>query len=110
MWRNDILQKGAHTMSVARVTRGNVIVVKNCDGDLVVTAPNAVAAVWAQADTATLAAAIASGAMIVEYDGPPKRKIQYHSLQQMRSLLAEVRRKVAGAPTHRRARHRRGFR
>lgn len=47
-------------------------------------------ATWTSADVTALKAAIASGVMSVEYQGPPSRRITYHSLAEMRSLLAEM--------------------
>ncbi len=45
---------------------------------------------WTEADITTLRAAVASGVLSVEYSGPPSRRIQYQSLAEMRSLLAEM--------------------
>jgi len=45
---------------------------------------------WTQTDVDKLAAAVASGVLSVEYDGPPSRRVQYQSLKEMRSLLAEM--------------------
>ena len=67
-------------------------------------------AFWTQADIDTLKAAIAGGVLIVEYDGPPKRKIQYQDLAEMRSLLAEMRGEVEAPTAYRRTTHSRGFR
>lgn len=68
------------------------------------------AVTWTQADADTLKAAIASGVREVEYDGPPKRRVRYHDLEQMRSLYAEMVRQLCDSPTHRIARHTKGFR
>jgi hypothetical protein len=67
-------------------------------------------AFWTQADVDALKAAIASGALEVEYHGPPRRRVVYQSFAAMRSLLAEMRREVEGSVTHRKAIHRKGFR
>lgn len=67
-------------------------------------------AFWTQADIDALRVAIASGVLTVSYDGPPKRQATYHSLAQMRSLLSEMRRDVAGNVTYRRTKHAKGFR
>lgn len=34
--------------------------------------------------------AIVSGVLEVEYDGPPKRRVRYQSLSEMRDLLASI--------------------
>lgn len=47
-------------------------------------------AIWTQADVDTLKAAVATGVLSVEYSGPPARRITYHSLAEMRSLLASM--------------------
>lgn len=47
-------------------------------------------ATWVQADVDVLKAAIASGVLSVEYAGPPARRVTYHGLAEMRSLLAEM--------------------
>jgi roadblock/LC7 domain-containing protein len=52
---------------------------------------------WIQADIDNLKTAIASGVLVVSYDGPPKRLIQYQSLPEMRALLAEMVADVAAA-------------
>ena len=54
-------------------------------------------ATWTQSDVDTLAAAIATGVLSVEYSGPPARRVQYHSLKEMRDLLAEMRAAVGDA-------------
>ena len=46
--------------------------------------------VWTQTDVDALKAAVATGVLSVEYVGPPARRITYHSLSEMRSLLAEM--------------------
>lgn len=45
---------------------------------------------WLQADVDALRAAVASGVLVVSYNGPPARQITYQSLEAMRSLLAEM--------------------
>lgn len=50
---------------------------------------------WTAQDILTLKAAIGSGILIVSYDGPPKRLIQYQSLDAMRALLASMVQDVA---------------
>lgn len=37
-----------------------------------------------------LRAAVASGVLTVHYSGPPARTVTYHSLAEMRALLAEM--------------------
>jgi hypothetical protein len=54
-------------------------------------------ALWTQADIDTLKVAVASGVLVVRYDGPPARMVTYHNLAEMRSLLAEMVREVATA-------------
>lgn len=54
-------------------------------------------ATWTAADVATLRAAVASGVLSVEFSGPPSRRVQYQSLDAMRSLLAEMVADVANA-------------
>jgi hypothetical protein len=66
-------------------------------------------ALWTQADIDRLRAAVASGVLTVRYDGPPARAITYHSLSEMRSLLASMVAEVSGAPRHRYAATRKGF-
>jgi len=71
-------------------------------------------ATWTQDDVDRLKAAVGSGVLTVSYDGPPKRSITYHSLRDMRELLAEMVREVAGEtgaapPSFRRVAWRRGF-
>jgi len=53
-------------------------------------------ATWTQSDIDTLKAAIATGVLSVRYSGPPAREVQYHSLREMRDLLAEMIADVAG--------------
>lgn len=67
------------------------------------------AGIWTQADIDTLKAAVASGVLMVEYDGPPKRSITYQSLGAMRALLAEMIRQVNPQPAFRRASFSKGF-
>jgi hypothetical protein len=45
---------------------------------------------WTQEEIDTLRAAIASGILIVEYDGPPRRKVQYQTLSEMRVALSKM--------------------
>lgn len=52
---------------------------------------------WTQADIDRLHAAIASGILTVEYDGPPKRLITYQSISQMRQVLGSAVQAVAAA-------------
>ncbi len=71
------------------------------------------AALWTQTDVDTLKAAIASGVLTVEYDGPPARKITYQSLAAMRSLLSEMVATVGNAAgtrtNYKLMAHRKGF-
>jgi hypothetical protein len=46
---------------------------------------------WTQQDLDALKAAVASGVLRVRYKGPPEREVEYQSLAEMRSLLAEMR-------------------
>lgn len=66
---------------------------------------------WTQADLDKLKEAVASGVLSVRYDGPPARSITYQDLREMRALLAEMTRDVAGAgvKTHRYATTNKGF-
>ncbi len=68
---------------------------------------------WTQAEVDALKAAIASGVLSVEYDGPPARRVQYQSLAAMRELLAAIVAESAAAAgtrvTVRYAAHRKGF-
>lgn len=73
-------------------------------------------ALWTQAEIDALKAAIASGVLSVRYDGPPARTVTYHSLAEMRSLLASMVQDVASssgsssrAPRYRYAATRKGF-
>lgn len=54
-------------------------------------------ALWTQADVDALKAAVASGVLSVEYAGPPARRVTYHGLAEMRSLLASMQADVAQA-------------
>jgi hypothetical protein len=54
-------------------------------------------ALWTQADVDALKAAVASGVLSVRYDGPPGRTVTYHSLSEMRALLASMVQDVARA-------------
>lgn len=65
--------------------------------------------IWSQSDIDTLKAAIASGVVSVSYAGPPARTITYQSLDQMRSLLAEMQRSVSGSTSYRRVAFSKGF-
>lgn len=65
---------------------------------------------WTQADIDTLEAAIKSGVRRVKYGGPPAREAEYHSLSEMRALLAEMRREVSAGPSYRLVSHTKGFR
>ena len=67
---------------------------------------------WTQADIDTLKTAIAEGVLIVSFDGPPKRTIQYQQLSEMRKLLAEMIKCVNGtdSPNRRLAQWDKGFR
>ena len=68
---------------------------------------------WTQADIDALRAAVATGVRSVTYSGPPERTVVYHSLAEMRSLLAEMVAAVRGAagtrPVSRYAGTRKGF-
>lgn len=56
---------------------------------------------WSQSDIDKLRAAIASGVRRIRYDGPPAREAEYHSLQEMRDLLAEMTNTVSKPPAFR---------
>ena len=61
-------------------------------------------AIWTEADVSALKAAVASGILSVRYEGPPARQITYHSLTEMRSLLASMVADVSaasGSPSYR---------
>lgn len=45
---------------------------------------------WTPADIAKLEAAIASGTKEVEYDGPPRRRIEYQDIDAMKRVLDEM--------------------
>ena len=70
-------------------------------------------ATWTQADLDTLKAAVASGVLSVEYSGPPARRVTYHGLAEMRSLLAEMAASVESAAgtrsSYKLAGHRKGL-
>ena len=66
-------------------------------------------ATWQQSDIDQLKAAIATGVLIVDYDGPPKRSVTYQSLPEMRKVLAEMVRAVNKPPAFRRASFSKGF-
>lgn len=67
------------------------------------------ATIWTQADIDTLKKAVASGVMTVSYSGPPARLQTYHSLAEMRSLLADMQRQVNGGTTTRLVKTSKGF-
>lgn len=72
-----------------------------------------VAALWTQADIDKLKLAIADGALEIEFDGPPRRRLKRHSLQAMRDLLAEMCSVVGGedaSPKRRLVKTDKGFR
>ena len=52
---------------------------------------------WTQADVDALKAAMATGALSVNYAGPPARSITYRSLDEMNAVLALMQREVSGA-------------
>ena len=54
-------------------------------------------ATWTQADVDALKVAVASGVLSVRYEGPPARQITYHSLVEMRNLLASMQADVAAS-------------
>lgn len=64
---------------------------------------------WTQQDLDNLRAAVASGVLSVRYDGPPARSVTYHSLSEMRSLLAEMERSVNGTTSYRLAKTSKGL-
>lgn len=70
------------------------------------------AAAWTQADIDKLKLAIADGALEIEFDGPPRRRLKRHSLTEMRDLLAEMCNQVLGTtvPRHRLVVTKKGFR
>ncbi len=68
------------------------------------------ATIWTQADIDTLRESIASGVLSVSYAGPPSRSVTYHSLAEMRSLLAEMVRSMSGKGSTRYAAFSRGIR
>lgn len=51
---------------------------------------SAVTVTYSQADVDTLRAAIASGALKVEYSGPPARAVTYNSVGEMKKILAQM--------------------
>lgn len=65
--------------------------------------------IWTQADIDTLKAAIASGTKIVNYEGPPKRMVEYQDVGPMRAALAGMIKQVTGSPSFRRASFSKGF-
>jgi hypothetical protein len=72
---------------------------------------------WTDADKAKLRQAIlalATGEAVVrvQYDGPPKREVEYQprSLPEMRELLADMEASTSTAPRRRLASHSKGFR
>lgn len=67
---------------------------------------------WTQADIDALKSAVASGVLSVTYSGPPQRTVTYHSLKEMRALLASMVQEVnatAGNLGHRVASTKKGF-
>ena len=64
---------------------------------------------WTQQEIDELRAAIASGIVEVTYSGPPSHTVKYHSLVEMRSLLAEMTRQVSGAAPYRLISTNKGF-
>ncbi len=56
--------------------------------------------IWTQADVDALKAAVGSGVLQVRYDGPPHRTVVYHSLREMRELLAAMVADVAASQGH----------
>lgn len=68
------------------------------------------AALWVQADIDALKTAIRGGVKRVEYDGPPKREVEYQDLKEMRALLAEMCAEVSGSSAFRRVKWDKGFR
>lgn len=66
-------------------------------------------ATWTQQDLDTLKAAVASGVLTVIYAGPPQRQVTYQSLDEMRSLLAEMVKQVTGSTSFRRAQFGKGI-
>lgn len=64
---------------------------------------------WTEEDKAKLRAAIASGLRAVEYDGPPKRRVEYQDLSAMRQALADMEASTSTAPRRRYASHSKGF-
>lgn len=66
-------------------------------------------ATWTQAEVDVLKAAVASGVLTVQYDGPPKRTLTYQSLAEMRSLLAEMQRSVGAVTKYRLVKTTKGF-
>lgn len=69
-------------------------------------------AAWTQADIDKLKLVIADGALEIEFDGPPRRRLKRQNLKEMRDLLAEMVSEVAGdsAPRHRLVKTAKGFR
>ena len=67
------------------------------------------ASLWTEADITALSAAIASGVFSVSYTGPPSRTVTYHSLTQMRSLLASMVLDVREPATVRFVKHNQGW-
>jgi hypothetical protein len=47
-------------------------------------------AIWTEADVAALKVAVASGILLVRYEGPPAREIRYQNLREMRDLLGAM--------------------
>jgi len=64
---------------------------------------------WTQADIDELKAAVRSGVLEVEYQGPPRRRIVYQSLTEMRALLASMVGQVSGTAAVKLATFSKGF-
>lgn len=65
--------------------------------------------IWTQADINELKAAVRSGVLEVEYQGPPRRRIVYQSLSEMRALLASMAFQVGGTSAVKLATSSKGF-
>lgn len=73
-------------------------------------------ATWSDADKeklrqAILALATGEAVIRVQYDGPPRREVEYQprNLSDMRSLLASMEASAPGATRRRYAKHSKGF-
>ncbi len=51
---------------------------------------------WTQADIDQIKTAIAACILEVEYDGPPRRRLKYQSMDSMRQQLALMEQSVGG--------------